>query len=274
MLMVTCAAALGGCSDNTAVFPLAPSAIVSGDGAVTLKASAPTPLAASIEQERVTGTVTVTVSVRNVTGAWLPTAANYRFQVLSDAGTRQIEEGVVEAGSTITTYRVRTQLSPATRYRWRARVEIEVIGGPWSAWGRFTTPARPEAQVTVLEPPVLLDPIGGETVETPRPRFLVRNGAIEHPNGHVLYEFQLDTSPDFNLPQVIETTRTGGEPTAGGHTSVVFHEDLKADERYLWRVRARDTQTRGAWSEVGEFETIPAFETPLPEEPAPETPSL
>ena len=155
------------------------------------------------------------------------------------------------------------ELAPTTRYRWCARVEVEAIGGPWSAWGWFRTPARPEPSITVLEPPVLLDPIGEESVETPRPRFLVRNGAIEDTEGHVLYEFQLDTSAEFSSPQVVETTRTGGEPAAGGQTSVVFDEDLEADERYMWRVRARDTQTRGAWSEVAEFETIPTFEKPF-----------
>ena len=83
-----------------------------------------------------------------------------------------------------------------------------------------------------LDAPVPLAPIAGERVTGPGVVLRVRNGAIS-PNtqGEVIYEFQLDTTADFQAPQSAEVPRN-----AGGETSVMFDIGLEEVGDGIWNI--------------------------------------
>jgi len=102
--------------------------------AVTLKATAPTPLS-PVNNVRLTDSA-ATLQI----GGSSATFANgltfqYRFQVFNAAGTLVVDSGVVSG----TSWTVSATLDFDAPYTWRARAEYQGATGPWSAAASFRT---------------------------------------------------------------------------------------------------------------------------------------
>jgi len=114
--------------------PPVPTIAATADG-VTLNVGAPT-VVSPLNSTQVSGTPTLTVAAISVPAG---TTLSYRFEVLTEAGTR-VE---LSAPVTSTSYTLTTALEATRLYTWRARAELEGRVGPWSSssTARFTSSA-------------------------------------------------------------------------------------------------------------------------------------
>lgn len=127
-----------------------------------------------------------------------------------------------------------------TQYFWRVRATNPDVNGDWSATWDFTTIVALPSQVTLSSPAN-----GAEDVT--RGPSLIWNTV----DGAVSYEFEMDTSEAFDVNSesfVRVPEATGTQVTFGG-------DQLLANTRYFWRVRARNAAGLGEWSAVWSFTT-------------------
>jgi len=158
--------ALAACGDDSKpASPTTPSAtaITSGTAAaadgVGLKVNAPA-LTSPVGGVRLTeATVTLTfqaAAAKYVAGE----AFTYRVQLMDTAST-VIEEKTGMA----TSYKMSTQFTPDTLYRWRVRPESQGMVGPWSATETFRSMLKPSGYIRGGE---IYDPLDdGKTIGTP-----------------------------------------------------------------------------------------------------------
>ena len=174
-------------------------------------------------------------------------------EVASDAGFGQVlhKAGrVAPGGNGRTTYRMPEPLGPGHTYYWRVRAQDGANTGPYSSISHFSV-----VEPVSLETPTPVEPIG--TITTNRPNFVVRNGRVHGPAGHVVYRFEVGTSVDAPPAAVVTAT-----PGAGGTTTITLG-DLPFDRTLFWRVTASDGTASSAPS------GIVSFRTPAPPPPPP-----
>ena len=262
------ASGAGSVSDGAFGVPLTVNAT---DHDATLKAGAP--VVVSPKDDVVIDDLSVLVEIENARADFLDAvpapAFTYRFQLregADDTGAQLAEGGGPQGVGNSTKYTfpvtLKTALNQGRAYRWRARAEFALEGqddnpvGPWSDWARFRTPPKQ------LAPPRLESPTGDDVDRKTR-EFRVSNGVVRFPTGQVKYEFEIDDDRNLSSPIRLEAVRRGG-PEASGTTTARIEEDLDADTRYWWRVRAKDDDEEGPWS------SPPAsFRTAAPPPPPP-----
>lgn len=126
--------------DRTSSAPTSPTtsapatANAAADGS-TLKVSAPTPQSPINDQTFQNPPITLSASTSNAKyGSITP---QYRFQVISPAGTTVQDSGLLNA----TSFQINQDLlTGKTRYTWRVRAEYQGAVGPWSSTGSFIAP--------------------------------------------------------------------------------------------------------------------------------------
>ena len=117
--------------------------------------------------------------------------------------------------------------------------------GPYSSTANFqiTTPV-------VIDTPVPVEPIGGETTATAAPDFIVTNGNVSGLAGPVKHRFEIATDPGFGSPvAVLATARSAGSITSAKP------ENLPLGQEYFWRVNGTDGTVTSPWSATQNFRT-------------------
>ena len=92
-----------------------------------------------------------------------------------------------------------------------------------------------------IEPPNLIFPDNGSMDINPEISLL-----IDHVDGAEYYDFQADTSINFDSPNLIEHT------IDASYYGKVF-KNLHFDEKYYWHVKTRSTTETSIWSNVWDF---------------------
>jgi hypothetical protein len=141
-------------------------------------------------------------------------------------------------------------LPPGTLLYWRVRTN----GANPSLWtsSSFTTPIPPSN-------PVLSSPIGNAIIYTYTPT-LKWKASVSPAGAPALayYHLQIDNDSDYSSPIYDVTGLTA--------TNFPILEELPANQRYFWRVRAVNTEGRFGWWASSSFRTVvqtPELLTPL-----------
>ena len=178
-------------------------------------------------------------------------------QVASDANFGQLvhqAERVSLGANGRTTYRLPEPLGAGRTYYWRSRAADGANTGPFSTASHFevVVPVR-------IDTPTPMEPQGN--INTNRPNFVVRNGAVSGPVGQLVYRFEIGTAPDQPPAAVVTAT-----PGSNGTTTINLG-DLPYARTLFWRVHATDGTNQSAYS------SIISFRTPAPPAPPPPAPS-
>ena len=91
--------------------------------------------------------------------------------------------------------------------------------------------------------PVPSAPACGSTVATVRPTLRTTN-AVAPPAAVLRYQFELYADPGLSIPVASVDNR----PSGAGTTEWQVPNDLDENQRYYWRVRAKDDYINGPWS--------------------------
>jgi hypothetical protein len=120
-------------------------------------------------------------------------------------------------------------------YYWRVRARHSADTLAWSSVWHFT----------VTNNPILLSSPSNNSINQPINVTLNWNSL----NGIYYYDYQLDTTPTFNSPILISTSRTSSD-------NYVNTSNLLFGTTYYWRVRARHSADTTQWSATWNFTTI------------------
>jgi hypothetical protein len=176
-----------------------------------------------------------------------------QLEVGTDAGFSQIvhqADQITPGGDGRTVYRLPEPLGAGFTYYWRARASDGANTGPYSPVSNFNV-----VPPVVIDTPQPAEPQGN--INTNRPEFKVRNGAISGTTG-VVYRIHVALSPDFNQTAAVLTVT----PNGNGITTATLGE-LPYNTTFYWRV----------WGTDGAKESEPSntvsFKTPAPPAVAP-----
>jgi hypothetical protein len=141
-----------------------------------------------------------------------------------------VRADVTESPSGVTEVQIDV-LPGDTTYFWRWLAVVEGVTGAPSATQSFFV--RPQV---IINAPALLSPVGGDSVFTARPNFVIQNSATTGPVGAILYDFEVSDSSTFAGTPLAEATigQQGGSTTTWA-PSVDLPEGT-----LFWRVRGRD----------------------------------
>lgn len=171
-------------------------------------------------------TLTITNSVR--TGS---DPVTYTVEVASDAGFANkvfTKDGIPEGANGTTSVTIGS-LNGNSNYYWHWRASVSGVVGEPSAMQSFFV--RPNI---VLNPPQLLAPASGASINAPRPTFTVVNSTFSGNPGAITYEFQVSTTSNF-----ASLVASASVPQQTGQTSWTPGADLPVGTIF-WRARARD----------------------------------
>ncbi|HUL74651.1 MAG TPA: hypothetical protein VLT86_16190 [Vicinamibacterales bacterium] len=155
----------------------------------------------------------------------------YNVEVASDSGFANkvfTRDGIPE-GSGGTTAVTISVLNGNANYYWRWRAVVSGIAGEPSTTQSFFV--KPNI---VLNPPTLLTPASGASVNVPRPTFTVVNSTFSGSPGPITYEFQVSATSNFN-----SLIASGSVTQSAAQTSFTPASDLPVGTTF-WRARARD----------------------------------
>ncbi|MBP5709862.1 MAG: fibronectin type III domain-containing protein [Bacteroidales bacterium] len=153
---------------------------------------------------------------------------NYIYQCDT---TIQFNSPFLITGSTTSSSVSVSSLGYGKTYYWHVRALNDVDSSTWSASWHFTTPSS----VTLTTPADSSSIAGCYTT-------LYWNTI----SGSTQYEYCIDTTPLFNSPLLIDTTRTNGH---------VLVDELKFNTTYYWRVIAINSTDTSVWSVIWSFTT-------------------
>jgi hypothetical protein len=138
----------------------------------------------------------------------------------------------------LSSYRTGSSLSTSNllfgkTYYWRIKARHAADTMPWSATWNFTTR------------------ITAPTLSSPADNAIDRNPNVtlywNSMNGVSYYDYEIDTTPNFNSPLLIAGYRTGNSFTTS---------NLLFGQTYYWRVRARSSSDITAWSSTWNFTVL------------------
>ena len=158
-----------------------------------------------------------------------------------------------------TTHIVPGQLAKGAMYYWRVRAEDGANASDPSAVAFFSV-----VEPVVIDPPVPISPVGGSPAASASPDFVVANGAVSGPAGHVVYRVQV--ARDIAFGQVVASSTVD---RSGGGTTTLNVGALTADSLFYWRAWGTDGTATSAMSAIQSFRTPAAAPTPPPYNPAP-----
>jgi hypothetical protein len=171
----------------------------------------------------------------------------YSVEVASDTGFANkvfTREGIPEGAGGTTSVQINV-LSGNANYFWRWRAVVSGIPGePSATQGFFVKPN------IVLNPPTLLTPASGSSINVPRPTFTVVNSTFSGAPGTITYEFQVSTTSNF-----VSLIASGSITQTTGQTSFTPNADLPVGTIF-WRARARDlaNSVDSAFAGAAQFE--------------------
>ena len=174
------------------------------------------------------------------------TDLTYNFDIGTDPAFTDIvasEIGMAE-GPGATSWTVPVALRENTVYYWRAQADDWLDAGPWMPTASFRVNTANDAPSA----PAVTVPADGSTVALPDP-VITASGAIDPEGDPLSYGFELDTTPTFDSPDLLQSVpiaETGGTaswPVAG----------LSDNTVYYVRAMASDGAADSPWSAVGSF---------------------
>ena len=257
--LVVAATALAACTTSKSSTPTSPT--IAGPIA-GVEISAPQPVAPLSGATVMSTTPAVTLVVENATTTGVR-PLTYTFQVSADGSFDSLVfsgDGIPPGSDGRTQVTVST-LTAGRVYHWRARALDGANTGPFSASRSFEY-----REPVVLGVPEAIEPIAGIRTTTRQPVLRTRNVTRTGPAGPITYDFQL--AADASFAGAVFLLSEDEQPTA---TQVTVAVQLPLDQRYYWRVRAREATTTGAWSSAHAFVTPLPVTTPPPTPPPPPT---
>ena len=127
---------------------------------------------------------------------------------------------------------------------------IAVAGSTLTITQRAPAPVTP----VTLTAPVARSPIGGQTVDTPRPSLTVTNSTATGSPGTVTYRFEVSDQSSFpNDP--VRTFSVDGVAQGSSTTSGVIPRDLGPAVLWYWHARATNGTVTSAYSDTETFRT-------------------
>jgi len=255
VLKLTCGLlllALGGCQTSKSSSPTAPTVAGPIPG-VTI--SAPVLLQPSQGFKFKESEQPIKLVVQNATTNGVR-ALSYTFEVAADTAfnTKVFSRSSVPPGDGKTTVTL-DRLEIGRTYYWRAWAEDGANTGTTSTAG---FEIYPKASVGA---PTAASPANNEQVATVTPTIIAGNAVTAGPVGFLSYEFQVATNQAFTALVAAGIVNEGS-----GHTA--FNSSpLAGGTTFFWRVRAGDSESISAWSNVQTFRTTPTAPPPPPPPP-------
>jgi hypothetical protein len=197
----------------------------------------------------------ITLTVANSTSSGVR-PLTYHFEVASDTGFSNVvvsKDGVPPGEGGKTSFKLPAPLLSGRTYYWHARAEDGANSGPYSGAAVFSvfTPV-------VIQAPALVSPVGGATVDSLQPKFVINNAARTGPAGQMEYLIELSLSDTFASP--LAAWVFDEQPNQSSFLTPI---SLTASTTYYWHVRAFEA------SSVGPFSAPASFKTPAPPPTAP-----
>jgi hypothetical protein len=189
----------------------------------------------------------------------------YVVELAADTGfaNRLYANGRVSPGAgTQTSVVVDGILAAERTYYWRVKADDGANESGYSATARFDLVVP-----IVIEAPIPVSPVGGQTVSSNRPTLTVNNGGVQGRAGRVEYWFEVALDQAFARKLVQQPA----ERHASGTTSAQMPE-LPSDTLLYWRAAGFNGTLTGTWSAVQSFRTAAAAPPPPPA-PDPNPPS-
>lgn len=183
---------------------------------------------------------------------------DYYFQVAEDeAFASSAATGNTPRSADSTTSITLGPFSPGRTFYWRVWGTNGKVNSGFSAVQTFLTP-----EPIVVEAPIPVAPVGGTTVISPSPDFVVTNGRVSGPVTLVIYWFQVATDQTFG-----SITVSGSKTRSTSQTTTINLGALAADTLFFWR----------AWGMSGNvtspFSAIQSFRTPRAVKRTPDPPT-
>jgi hypothetical protein len=222
--LILCALVASACSKDNSTPP-----------APTCTVTAGTPSTTSFGPEGGTGTISVTAGSGC---AWTATS-NASFLTISQ-GSSGSGNGTVQFSVAVNTGAERTG-------------SILIAGITVAILQRLAA-AIPPSPVT-FGVPTPTSPIGGVTIDTPRPSLIVTNAPVTGGNaGSVTYRFEVSDQSSFPADPV-RTFSVDGVVQGSGSTTGVIPRDLGPAVLWYWHARATNGTSTGAYSGTETFRT-------------------
>lgn len=173
-----------------------------------------------------------------------PNASSYHVQLstVSDFSSKVIDDSLL----TDTTQTVGS-LTNGTDYYWRVSASDSNGVSAWASPWKFTTVP------SVPLPPVLASPANGSTIDT---TFVTLSWSAS--SGATSYWLQNGTDSVFHTVMFSDSTITALSQKISG---------LMRDTDYFWRVSAKNSGGRSAWSTVWKFAVVTPPQAPTPTNP-------
>ncbi|HEY7502236.1 MAG TPA: fibronectin type III domain-containing protein [Vicinamibacterales bacterium] len=250
-LCATGALALTACEAEKSRNPLSPN--VAGPIA-GVSISVPTP-ASPVNGAEVTNTTPLRLTFNNSSSNgerpfW------YIVELASDAGftSKMYANGRVNpVPGSQTSIVVDTSLAPERTYYWRVKADDGANESAYSDAARFDLVVP-----IVIEAPVPVSPVNGQTTSTTNPVLTVNNGGIQGRAGHVQYWFEVAFDQAF-----ARTLIQQGVDRSGGASTSAQMPELPSNTLFYWRVAGFNGTLVGTWSQTQSFRT-PAAQAPAP----------
>jgi hypothetical protein len=254
-----CAAAalsLAGCESAKSANPLSPTVAGPLPG---VSITAPKPLEPGPGWEVQADKQPITLLLENASSNGVR-PLSYVFELAADSGFQTVlyaREGITPGDGGRTSLKLSDALAAGRTYYWRARAQDGANVGPFCAPVSFAV-----RQAVTLAAPVLISPVGSETVATNPPTLRFQNSARTGPAGDVTYQVQLASNESFTA--IVYQERV---PEQSGGTRTTPFSALSDSTRFFWRVKASEGTFESAWSQTATFLTPADAPAPPPSPP-------
>jgi hypothetical protein len=165
-----------------------------------------------------------------------PGASNYNFQIATES---TFNNPIVNANNSTGQYQIASGILEAgTQYFWKVKVTAYGNFSPWSDVWSFTTYGT-----SMLEAPVLLSPSNNSTN-------ILLTSTLDWKDvaNATKYQLQIDENGSFTSTIVDQDNISSSQYSnpAGA---------LQSNNKYFWRVRAKNSNSSSLWSEIWDFTT-------------------
>ncbi len=157
----------------------------------------------------------------------------YQFQLSKQSNFSSLVEDITFSSDAFIT----NKLENETSYFWRVRIKQDNVFSDWSEVRTFTT----ESYTPQI--PEIINPNNNETTLRIKPIFM-----WESFDENLKYHLQVGDRSTFSFKLIDEDDIEGNELNS-------INYNLKPETEYFWRIRAKDGDLYGNWSETFKFTT-------------------